>query len=495
MSSSTYTIDPEIQTRNFNRMASEFSEKGYTLYDPYQTDGVKWMLERELNTTLISGGILADECGLGKTIQTLATLRANPVSKTLIVAPKCVIHQWLEMAKLLVPNAAVRIHHGIDRPKSLKYYENLFKIKEQTIIISTYGMTVSGRKSRRKGGETSSSLLQEIEWDRVVCDEIHILRNAKTKQSRAIRELNAKIVWGLTGTPVQNSIKDLKTLYECLKFPHHLTMDDRDLYADLNKQYILRRTKDEVVDMVGEIPSLTVNNVEVPFRSTYERKLYQKASDNLMKEMSSGKCDMLAILELYLRLRQTCIHPQVMLDGLANKFELTPEVWGEISTKFQVIGEMMEKHRDEKTLIFCYFKKEMDILESYLADLGWDVFRIDGSKSMDERSEAIEMAKTNSQPTVMIIQIQAGAVGMNLQFASQTYFTSPNWNPSVEIQAIARTHRIGQTRPVTVTKLLIKEDDVIEDKIMETQIIKREIMARVLDDHSLVDNGETVSVV
>tara|TARA_Y100001970_G_scaffold124138_1_gene153773 strand:- start:2924 stop:3337 length:414 start_codon:yes stop_codon:yes gene_type:complete len=136
----------------------------------------------------------------------------------------------------------------------------------------------------------------------------------------------------------------------------------------------------------------------------------------------------------------------------------------------------------------------MDMLEKYLGGLGWSVFRIDGSRNIAERTADILAAKKSTEPTVMLIQISAGAVGMNLQFASRTYFTSPNWNPSVEIQAIARTHRIGQTRSVVATKIVIKEDDIIEDLILSKQIYKREIMARVLNDVSLVENGERMCI-
>jgi len=476
----------------FNKLQRTFKAKGFELYNPYQVDGVKWMNERETNKEMFHpGGILADECGLGKTVQTLATMWANRVEKTLIVAPQCVLKQWYVMAKKFFPKAYVKIHHGNIRAKTEKELEGYFK--KEAIIITTYGMIVNGRKTK-KNPEPVNSILQSVTWDRVVADEIHYLRNPRAKQTVSFRQLKAKIVWGLTGTPVQNNIRDLKTIYQCLKFPDYLLEDNSSYYSELNSRYILRRTKDEVVDMIGEMPEIEVNIVETPFRHDYERKLYNDTANQIFTELKKGHVDSMFILELYLRLRQVCIHPQVMLDGLAKKFGIPAFEWPEVSTKFQVIGEMMDGHRDEKTLVFCYFKKEMDMLEKYLGGLGWSVFRIDGSRNIAERTADILAAKKSTEPTVMLIQISAGAVGMNLQFASRTYFTSPNWNPSVEIQAIARTHRIGQTRSVVATKIVIKEDDIIEDLILSKQIYKREIMARVLNDVSLVENGERMCI-
>ena len=481
------------RTKKWNKMMTHFENKGFSLYNPYQTDGVNWMLDRELHSDKHSGGILADDCGLGKTIQTLATMYANKLQRTLLVVPNCVLHQWYDLCVLLFPKAAVILHHGPSRTKTSAELEALFK--KTSIVVTTYGMIVNGKKTK-KTPTPVNSILQEIKWSRVVCDEIHILRNKKTKQSQSVKDLKTDIIWGLTGTPVQNSIADLKTLYTCLKFPSHLLKDDSDYYAKLNSEYILRRTKADVVDMVGEMPELTVKIAEVPFRHPAEKKWYKETSEQIFSEIRRSNTDPMHLIELLLRLRQTCIHPQIMLDGLARKFGLDDGAitFDEVSTKFQIISEMMDTHRDEKTLVFCYFKKEIEILSRWLGSHGWSVFVIDGSKSMAERKDIIRQAEACTEPTVMLIQIQAGAVGMNLQFASQSYFTSPNWNPSMEIQAIARTHRLGQKRPVTATKIIIKEDDVVEDFILRKQEIKRQIMATVLCDDTLLNNGKRVSI-
>ena len=483
----------KIKKKRWEKMIKKFTEIGFKLYTPYQTDGCDWMLKRELKPSYHNAGLLCDECGLGKTIQTCATMWTNRVKATLIVVPKCVITQWSDILKKIFSEQSVYVHHGVKRVKTLEELKKKLT-KKVNFVVTTYGMLVQ-RRRKNVPMSIEGTVIQQYDWDRMVCDEIHLMRNRHTRQSKAVQKVSAKIVWGLTGTPVQNSISDLKTLYKCLKFPSsYFESGTDDCYAYLNRKYILRRTKREVVDMVGEIPDIDINVVKVPFRTKIEKKLYREICNQIIKLEDDMCAPPFAIIEKYLRLRQICIHPQIYLDGTSKKFDVALKPWNKISTKFQVLSEMMEKHIEEKSLVFCYFKTEMDMLQFHLESIGWKVFRIEGGQTLDTRLEQIKQAKECGEKTVVLIQIQAGSVGMNLQFASRVYYTSPNWNPSVEIQANARAHRIGQERPVKVVKLVIQDHDTVEDKILERQIMKRGIMARVLRDEELLDNGNEVMV-
>lgn len=466
-----------VSQKRFQRMLQHFESCGYTLYE-YQEEGVHFMSQRETDPAFQGAGLLCDEPGLGKTIQTVATMWLNP-QVTLLVLPNCVVSQWRDFLQLIFPEIGIYIHHGLKRCLTIDELKD--ELTRSKIVITTYG--------------TFDNLLPRIKWGRIVYDEIHYLRNSNTNRSRVACEMKAKYYWGLSGTPVNNKIEDLRTLYDVLHFPSTLLNSSEATYYDsLNKRYILRRTKKDVSDInpLLRLPDLTIRTVTTRFIHEEEREVHADIMRQIYERYGDNPNWDLVPLEWYMRMRQACIHPRLVESGLSKKWGFEADDFEEAvdvkSTKFEIIREMLKCHSDEKTLIFCYFREEMDILERILVD--HMVYRIDGSKSIAEREIEIRDFKEERRESVMLIQIAAGSVGMNLQFASRVYITSPHYNPSVEIQAIARAHRIGQKAPVEVTKLVIVNDGFIEDNILERQVNKRELMAMVLEDEDLKDNGE-----
>jgi SNF2 family DNA or RNA helicase len=291
-----------------------------------------------------------------------------------------------------------------------------------------------------------------------------------------------------------------------------------------------------------KIPQLTVTNTEIPFTTKGERNFYLKIQRNVKQEfqeladthLTVGE-EMAAMFELLLRLRQTAQHPQIVIDGLQRKHKRPMRSWTGSCSKHEALVKLLKTHPDEGSLVFCQFRQEMNILQERLQREGHRVLRLDGSMSVAERARVLESVQKGSakadpntktisrthpvlgedlvqdrigsflepQAPVFLIQINAGGVGLNLQAFSRVYITSPDWNPCNEIQAIARSHRLGQDRPVHVTKLILKgiQDDpkpknnfsVIDARILGIQMTKRNLMADLLGEEQLRDNGKVIT--
>ena len=202
------------------------------MYD-YQRIGVEFLVERETNHKLYHSALLCDEPGLGKTIQTVAAMYLNP-KRTLLVLPNCVVNQWKELLELIFPESKIYLHHGLKRHKELADLEK--ELEDTQIVLTTYGMM--------------KHLLPSIKWGRIVYDEVHFLRNPKTKRYRVASNMKSSTYIGLTGTPVNNDIVDIRSVYSVLGFPEAVLDETMsDYYEELNTNYILRRTKPDVMDV------------------------------------------------------------------------------------------------------------------------------------------------------------------------------------------------------------------------------------------------------
>lgn len=503
----------KTKTERYTNLEDYMREKNFPLHK-YQKTGVDWMLGKELmgfNTkhNKIYGGLLCDEPGLGKTIQMCATLYCNPVKYTLIILPKSVVQQWIDAINKILPSEKVYFYHGSNRCKTVAE----LKLKKFTILITTYGMLCNTKMMH------GLTILHHFgKWDRIIVDEIHVMRNKKSKISKSICGLQGGIKWGLTGTPVQNTEKDLFSLYKFLDIPSQYF--NKDCIDSINKNILIRRTKDEFKRLSIKFPNLNQIDHLLEFTSDGERKLYDKIQKNLTKnylnilENSDKSVEMLALLELLLRLRQVSIHPQIMINSLNHKFKSKIPNFAINSSKIAKLMEIINKSKDEYCLVFCYFKDEIKLIGEQLKfkKIGYNVY--DGSTPFKKRDEILKMyppkkifqqigLKYNLSeniieniksyfPKVLLIQINAGGVGLNLQQFSQLFITSPNWNPSNEIQAIARAHRLGQDKIVNVHRFLLydqyNEFSTIDEHIMGIQSSKRSIMADILKDEGYINN-------
>lgn len=240
---------------------------------------------------------------------------------------------------------------------------------------------------------------------------------------------------------------------------------------------------------MSEAP-LSFSNVELEMHPE-EEQLYQEAylaGQGFIREAGTSANSM-EILECLLRIRQVMVWPQLYLDGMAVKHGTDPVAYTGRSRKHEFLVESIASHPDEKSLVFTQFTGETDRIQELLVGRGVPVFRLDGNVDTNERVERIAAFKHAAPNAVFLIQIRAGGVGLNLQEASRVYITAPAWNPATELQAIGRSHRTGQSRPVIVRKLLYKDisDQLpsIEEAIVNLQLSKSKVCADVLGDRKL----------
>ena len=439
------------------------------LFAPYQHDGVKWMLGMEHQVSGPKGGFLCDEMGLGKTVQLVATMLGNRKPRTLIIVPKSIITQWSEEIAKFAPGLQVAVFDGPNRV--------LDKTADVTLVPYTL-LTMKGESLDAK------TPLHMVKWDRVILDEAHEIRNKGSKLFKSVCRLDSGIRWLVTGTPVFNSIQDFVSLCTFLGIPKSFVQGRTKEIKDI---YILRRTKDDLVERL-RLPPCYFENVELDM-FTEERALYEcvftEAQDTIkdaFRNAVSLNAKNMVILECLLRARQCMIWPQMYLNGVAMKNETIPMQWEGRSNKMETLFRMIQEHPDEKSLVFCQFRGEMNYIQSQLK---CPVFRVDGSVPKDERVRQIEGFKKASSGAVFIIQIKSGGQGLNLQEATRVYIMSPSWNPATELQAIGRSHRTGQTQAVYVKKLIYKECPrfvSVEEEMMALQGHKSIVCSEVLND-------------
>jgi SNF2 family DNA or RNA helicase len=445
------------------------------LINPYQRDGVLWMLSREI-TSGIKGGFLCDEMGLGKTVQLITLMISNPKPKTLVVVPVSVLAQWKEEINKFAPHLRVYIHHGASRPMSIR------DIPEFDVFLTTYSLI------RLKNIE--DVIPAYYEWDRIICDEAHELRNAKSRTAKNLGILRSSIHWCVTGTPVFNNIKDFVSLGTFVGIPALSIQVDIET---IRKKYVLRRTKEDVAEHNKrlELPPCEVQNVELKMYED-EHRLYKTVYEDCKKRtreiirsgIAEGMKAML-LLECFLRARQCMAHPMAYLSGT----EEEPE-WDENTHKVDYLLDSLTENneRGEKSIVFCQFIVEMNVIQSVVESAGIPVYRIDGSVSQEGRVQELNKFRA-SKGGVILIQIKAGGQGINLQEATRVYITSPSWNPATELQAIGRAHRTGQTQKVFVERLIYKGEEElpsIEESIMGIQDHKNIVTSEVLNDSRIL---------
>ena len=475
------------------------SNNGYNLY-PHQEQGISWMLERELGDLPVKGGLLCDDPGLGKTIQTLGLIKSNNYGgRQLIICPVSLIEQWRNVASQIFPDQPIRVCSGINQ------YYNKDEIEKVNafITIASYNAVFS---SSTKNNEYLKTPLHEVQWERVILDECHTIRNKNTKVFKGCHDIRAKYRWGLSGTPLQNKLADIQTLF---RFLHHSEVAILGNLEFLKENYIMRRNRHILPDAYK---GLNIHIDDVGFETEEEQTFYNNLKDEVRKEFirstnEDGNNHMATIFELLLRLRQATIHPSIVWNGLYRKYremddqdvdlkaiERKIAYWNKrTSTKMSRLVHHFANHTEHtKSLVFTHYTEEsymvLRSLKTTYPNLKVEIF--DGSLSLERRNHMIAKAE-KGEIDCMIIQILCGGVGLNLQMFNRVYLVTPDWNPANEIQAIARCHRIGQKTDVEVIKIVVRLDDhkpTIDEKIILIQQQKRELMAQHLDDDTLLFN-------
>jgi SNF2 family DNA or RNA helicase len=434
----------------------------------YQKIGFHWLAQ--LSHWQV-GGCLADDMGLGKTVQALAAilLRAGQ-GPTLVVAPLSVTSNWQDESRRFAPTLRVILFGPGDRQKTIDHLEPF------DLLIVSYGLL-----------PLEAELLSGVKWQTIVLDEAQAIKNIQTKRSKAAMELQAEFRIITTGTPVENHLGELWTLFHFLnpgllgsykkfneKFAIPIERDQdteaRNRLRKLIRPFILRRLKSDVLQ---ELPAKTEITLEVEMNRE-ELLLYEagrlKALENISAHDEEGAGQQhLRILAEIMKLRRLCCNPKLVLPD--SKIE---------SSKLKVFGDTLTEllANNHKALIFSQFVGHLHILRDYLDQHGISYQYLDGSTPIKKRKERINSFQ-NGEGDVFLISLKAGGAGLNLTAADYVIHMDPWWNPAVEDQASDRAHRIGQERPVTVYRLVVKNS--IEEQIVDLHKQKRDLADSLLE--------------
>jgi|SRR5579871_65438 len=439
----------------------------------YQREGVGWMaFLREFGF----GGCLADDMGVGKTAQVLAVLesrRAEGNGPSLVIAPKSLMFNWRAEAARFTPKLRVLEHTGLARDVEL--------IGQHDLVLSTYGTLLR-----------DAPQLAQIKFDYVVLDEAQAIKNFATASAKAVRLLRGDHRLALSGTPVENHLGELWSLFEflnpgmlgeakVLKLAGGLARNPGDearrLLAQALRPFILRRTKQQVA---RELPAKTEQTIfcelEPTQRKQYDdlKKHYRESLLKRVTEQGLGRSKM-HVLEALLRLRQAACHP-----GLLDKNRV-----GDPSAKLELLMEQLSELREEghQALVFSQFTSLLAIVRQRLETAGVKYEYLDGATR--NRQERVDAFQNNKDCTVFLISLKAGGLGLNLTAAEYVFLLDPWWNPAVEAQAVDRAHRIGQERLVFAYRLIAR--DTVEEKVLELQKTKRDLADAILgEDNSLI---------
>lgn len=433
----------------------------------YQLEGFRFL--KQMDQYQI-GCILADDMGLGKTIQTLALLQSTAhlhSSPSLVCAPASVINVWLHEAKKFAPDLRVAIAHGTaaKRHKIIKNHLNY------DLIITTYG---SMRNDVKK--------LIEIEFDFLLLDEAQYIRNPNTKIYSAVTLLQARQKIAITGTPVENSATDLWSIVNFLN-PGFLGLLDqfKAAYDNDNSKtarkhlaariapLLLRRRKELVAK---ELPPKTIESiiVEMPQK---QRDLYRQYLGQLTDLYSADEKNSIKLLAILTRLRQICCSPQLIdQEGESGKLERMLEMIQEI---------IAEGH---SVLVFSSFTSMLQIIEDRIAETPTIQKKITGATPVNKRQQLVQEFNESDTPELFLLSLKAAGTGLTLTKADYVFIYDPWWNPAAENQAIDRTHRIGQDKPVIAYKMVAQ--GTIEEEILKLQEQKQELFNDIIGDSAAV---------
>ncbi|MDO4535146.1 MAG: DEAD/DEAH box helicase [Clostridium perfringens] len=430
----------------------------------YQVFGVKWLLNI---AKLGFSGILADDMGLGKTIQiiTFLLLEKEYEKKSLIVVPTSLIYNWIDELKKFAPSLNVKIVYGDTKKRE----HILSNEKDYDLLLTTYGTL-----------KMDYDLYKEKDFDYFIIDEAQTIKNPKAQITKYVKNINSKVRFALTGTPIENTLVDLWSIFDFLMCGYLKTKEEFDErfknseslkeLKDLVSPFILRREKQKVLE---ELPEKLEKKVIV--NMTKQQKLVYNSYVKIIKEAIKNNKG--SIFSHLTKLRLLCLDPSLVLED-----------YNSTSCKVNILMDIVQNNIkiDRKILIFSQFTKALDLIKIHLENLNIKYSYLDGKISSKERLKRVKEFNEEKEAKVFLISLKAGGTGLNLTSANLVIHFDPWWNPSAENQATDRAYRIGQESNVEVLKLICK--DTIEEKIVNLQDDKNSIIDSILDENIMNKN-------
>ncbi len=439
----------------------------------YQCEGYKWI---KTMSDYGFGGILADDMGLGKTLQMITVLEntKNTNKASIVITPATLILNWQDEIKKFSNDLKVLCITG-----ALSIRKKLVEqINDYDVIITSYDYL------RR-----DYNLFKDYHFNYIILDEAQYIKNQATKNAKAVKELNGTHRFALTGTPIENSLAELWSIFDFLMpnylFSYHYFKEnfERPIVRDENKEvqlrlkkmvepFILRRTKQEVLD---ELPDKIENNIKIAF-SKEEENLYlanlSQINNKLKNALNIDHVDKIQILSMMTRLRQLCCEPRILYKEIQ-----------EPSSKMKACLDIIKKAKEnnQKVLLFSSFTTSLDLIEKELRNEDISYYVLTGATNKIKRHQLVN-AFQNDNTNVFLISLKAGGTGLNLTAASIVIHYDPWWNMSAQNQATDRAYRIGQTNNVQVYKLIMKNS--IEEKIQKLQEQKQDLSTIFIENNN-----------
>lgn len=454
--------------RNFKTINYPIDKDLGKILRDYQKEGDRWLFNLAYYRL---SGILADDMGLGKSLEIITLLKScRTKNPNIIIAPASLTYNWYNEFKKWTPSMEVMLVSGNGQTRE----KLIGQIKPGQTIITSYDYL-----------KRDLELYKKMAFHFVIIDEAQAIKNHQTKNAEAVKELKSVSRFAITGTPIENSLADLWSIFDfCLpgylksyeNFRNEFEVEivknhNQEALEKLNHQispFILRRTKAEVL---RELPEKTEQVIYAPM-SEEQEKIYNatllKARDKILQ---TGVENKMYIFSMLTRLRQICCHPSLYVEdyqGDSAKHNLVNDI---------IYDAIASNHR---MLIFSQFTSMLDILDASLTEKGIRHFKLTGNTPSEERFRLVDEFNNNEEIKVFLISLKAGGTGLNLVGADTVIHYDPWWNFSAENQASDRVHRIGQKNNVQIIKMITK--DSIEEKILDLQNKKKDLFNKVVSD-------------
>ena len=453
---------------NYNNLDIDINENIKNTLRDYQISGVKWL---KVLSNYGVGGILADDMGLGKTLQIISLIDSLKRDKPImIVSPTSLIFNWAMEFKKFAPHIKYMVMY--DEFRNDNYVEEAIR-NNMVVIISYESLRIDIEKYKDK--------------DFLMCiiDEAQFIKNPEALKTIAVKSIKSNIKIALTGTPIENSLTDLWSIFDFV-LPGYLGKKNKfiskydgyaqssDVLSSLNKRiqpFILRRLKTDVLDLEDKIETISYSVM-----SKEEKDLYYSYLDEAKNDLKKDNYKIAKVLSVLTRLRELACEPRMFLDNIGDMK----------NSKMDLLLEIIEEKISDnhKILVFSQFTSLFPFIEERLSKLGIGFLKLTGQTKSLDRAMLVERFNKEDGIKVFLISLKAGGTGLNLTSADTVIHYDPWWNNAVMNQATDRAYRIGQERVVHEIKIVAK--DTIEERILELQAKKKDLFDNVISEDDTI---------